>query len=273
MVWLLPCCAATPSAATNSVSSHCLPVANLVAVTGQVSVKPQGKVLKVSPGKLPRSLCAGDEVHTFAGRALIDDGRYSVAVDQFSLAAFSGVGKSTMHKGQALFEVRQRQAAAGVEVKTRLSVIGVKGTRFLVRDRYSEQQKSRQNAQDAVSVALDQGVVEITSTQGPVELYREPAQPRPVLDDYAQYAQAYAQEMAAGIEGERAEFQAYKTQIQGEFVAYVENLQLHAGKELVTQGRVALERAIRKDTVQTIKLLKEWSQVWRAQNPPENVDQ
>mgnify|MGYP001764366401 CR=1 FL=1 len=49
----------------------CKPVAEITAYEGQVSIKPAGKVVKKSPGKAPAALCAGDEVHTFQGKALI----------------------------------------------------------------------------------------------------------------------------------------------------------------------------------------------------------
>ncbi len=220
----------------------CPPVARIVAFDGQVSIKPSGKVLKSSPGVLPRALCAGDEVHTFEGRALINDGRYTATLDHFSVAAFAA-GQAAVTKGQALFEVKKRKAEAGVEVKTRLSVIGVKGTRFLVGD-----------SDDGVSVVLDQGSVEITSTQGPVGLYREKAVSKPPEEDFESYARKHAE----GVAGEQAAFEQYKTQVEREFVAYVENLTLAAGKELVTEGRVAVERNISSASAQAIKALCDW---------------
>ncbi len=224
-------------------SAACPPVAHIVAFDGQVSVKPSGKVLKSSPGALPRALCAGDEVHTFEGRALINDGRYTATLDRFSVAAFASAGQAAVNKGQALFEVKKRKAEAGVEVKTRLSVIGVKGTRFLVGD-----------TDDGVSVVLDQGSVEITSTQGPVGLYREKSVAKPAEENFESYARKHAE----GVAGEQAAFEQYKTQVEREFVAYVENLTLEAGKELVTEGRVAVERNISGASAKAIKALCDW---------------
>jgi hypothetical protein len=226
-----------------SVFAACLPAAKMVSFEGQVSIKPSGKVLKTSPGVLPRVLCAGDEVHTFEGRALINDGRYTVAVDQFSVAAFASAGQAALSKGQALFEVSKRKNETGVEIKTRLSVIGVKGTRFLVGD-----------TKEGVSVVLDQGTVEITSTQGPVALYREKSMTKPAEEDFENYARKHAD----GVAGEQDAFDQYKTQVQREFVAYVENLTLEAGKELVTAGHIAVERKIGSDSAKAIKTLSEW---------------
>jgi len=231
------------SALTSAAMANCQSVAKLVAFEGQVSIKPNSKVLKTSPGALPRSLCAGDEIHTLEGRALINDGRFSVAVDHFSMAIFTGVGKAELNKGQALFEVRKRTAQKGVEVKTRLSVIGVKGTRFLVGDK-----------ETGVSVVLDQGVVDITSTQGPVGLYRETTTSKPVEEDFESYARRHAE----GVASEKSAFEQYKSEVQREFVAYVESLTLEAGKELVTQGRIAVERKISSDAAKSIRSLRAW---------------
>ncbi|MDP2787458.1 MAG: FecR domain-containing protein [Pseudomonadota bacterium] len=230
-------------AISGTASANCQAVAKMVSFDGQVSVKPAGKVLKTSPGALPRTLCAGDEVHTFEGRALINDGRSAVALDRFSVVAFNAAGRAALDKGLALFEVKKRTAEAGVEVKTRLSVIGVKGTRFLVGDK-----------NDDVSVVLDEGVVDIASTQGPVGLYREKTVTRPPDEDY----ESYARRLAEGVAGEQAAFEKYKTQVQREFVAYVENLTLAAGKELVTAGRIAVERDISGESAKAIKSLCTW---------------
>jgi hypothetical protein len=138
---------------------------------------------------------------------------------------------------------------AGVEIKTRLSVIGVKGTRFLVSD---------QN--DSVDVVLDQGVVEITSTQGPIELYRETSTNQPALETFDQYVKQHTE----GIAGEQARFDRYKTQVHREFVAYVENLTLAAGKSLATQGHIAVERRISSNEAQAIEALIQW----RDKNAP-----
>ncbi len=228
---------------TGSSLAECLPVAKLTTVMGQVSIKPAGKVLKIRPGTLPHELCAGDEIHTFEGRAQIHDGRSSVAIDQYSVVAFSAVGKAAVNRGQALFEGRKGKAESGVEVRTRLSVIGVKGTRFLVSD-----------SGDSLSVILDQGQVVITSTQGPMGLYREATAPARSKDDFA----SYTRQLAEGVAGERAAFEQYKTLVDKEFVAYVDSLYLDACREVVTVGNVAVERAISCESARALKSLFDW---------------
>lgn len=226
------------------VLADCQAVAKMVASDGQVSIKPAGKVLKVSPGPLPRPICAGDEVHTFEGRARIDDGRTQVTLDRFSIVAFNGVNKTGLNQGQALFEVKKRKAETGVEVRTRLSVIGVKGTRFLVSDKDA-----------GVAVVLDRGIVDVTSTQGPISLYREtPGTKQTDGDDFEAYLKRKAEAIAAG----QAAFEQYRSTVHREFVAYVESLTLEAGKELVTVGNMAVERAISSEYAQAIQALEGW---------------
>lgn len=229
---------------SGAAQSACVEVAKLTAFEGLVSIKPRGKVLRVSPGPLPRALCAGDEVHTLDGRARISDGRTTLTLDQQSVAAFPAAGSTAMNQGKALFEVRKRGGAEAVAVKTRLSVIGVKGTRFLVGD-------------DAggVSVVLDEGVVDVDSTQGPVGLFREKPVPKTPEEEYAEFAKQHHE----GVEAEQKAFDEYKKQTMREFVAYVESLTLQAGKELVTSGHIAVERDIRPDNANAIKSLKTWA--------------
>jgi len=99
---------------------------------------------------------------------------------------------------------------------------------------------------------MDSGVVEITSTQGPVGLYREnttaPAKTA-VEDDYARFVREREQGVAAlvaereqGVAALAAEYATWKAAREREFVAYVENLQLAARRELLTQTGIAVER-------------------------------
>ncbi|MBI5329802.1 MAG: FecR domain-containing protein [Betaproteobacteria bacterium] len=230
-------------AASAAAQPACDVVASITSYEGQVSIKPARGVLKRSPGQAPSPLCAGDEVHTFAGRALIANGRFSVAVDRDSVALFKGAGLAGLAKGQALYEVQKRRAGQSVHVATRLSVIGVKGTRFLVRDQA-----------EGVSVVLDQGVVDVRSTQGPLGLYREKAAARAQENDF----EAYKRQAQEGVEREKAAFEAYKAQTEREFVAYVENMTLQAGRELAISGHIAVERAIAGESARQLEDLRVW---------------
>jgi len=228
-----------------SAEARCAPVARLTEFVGQVGVRPAGKVARVTPYTVPFPLCEGDEVVTLDGMARLGDGDYTAALDRHSRVRIEAKGAS-LGGGKVLFDVRKQGPASGVQIKTRLSVIGVKGTSFLVSDDGRE-----------LGVAMDSGAVEITSTQGPVGLYREPSNGGAAssTDLQAEYDR-FLREKAAGLAEKAAAFEAYKATTQREFVAYVESLTLAARRELITQGPVAVERDLSADTVATIARLR-----------------
>ena len=229
---------------TNSAFAACPPVANITAFEGQVSIKPAGKVVKKSPGKLPSPLCAGDEVHTFKGKAAIQSIQNDkMTLDDDSVLTIKSAEQAAVKKGQALFDIQKRQAGQGLQVATRLSVIGVKGTRFLVSDK-----------PESVSVALDEGVVDVKSTQGKLGLYREKeVEKKPEMS-----FDSFKREIQEGVEAEKKAFETYKKEIQREFVAYVESITMQAGTELSISGNEATERKTSGNLKREMDDLRNW---------------
>ena len=226
----------------------CQAVANLTQVQGQVSIKPSGKAVRVPPGELPRALCVGDEVLTFEGKAKVSDGRYTAILDRFTTLSVQA-GQPGINKGKVLFDVVKREAASGVEVRTRLSVIGVKGTRFLVSDLAGE-----------VRVAMDRGLVEIKSTQGAVSFYRESADQDgngAARSTQAEF-EAFVKAREMGVAAEVSAFEQHKSATRREFVAYVESLMLAARRELSIRDGMAVESAFGKDSAKDIERLGDW---------------
>lgn len=230
----------------------CKPVAELVAMEGQVSLQPSGKVLRVVPKSLPKALCAGDMVITFQGVARLRQGRMMTTLDHHSSLTIQAKG-NRLDNGQALFDVRPQAKAQGVEITTRLSVIGVKGTRFLVSDR-----------EGTVRIAMDEGDVDIRSTQGAIGLYRESpshAKPDANVGVNAEY-ERYQAERQAGVEAAAKAYEQYALTVEREFVAYVESLHLAARRELTTQltttGAVAVERDMSQDAIRDLDRLRRW---------------
>lgn len=221
----------------------CKPVAEITAFEGQVSIKPAGKVVKKSPGKTPAPLCAGDEVHTFQGKALIAARQDRITLDAESVLTVNPGEQVTIGKGQALFDIRKRQAGQGLQVATRLSVIGVKGTRFLVSDK-----------PEGVAVALDEGVVDVKSTKGKLGLYRE----KEVVKETPMDFEAFKRQVQEGVEAEKKAFEEYKKEIVKEFVAYVESITMQAGTELVIAGGEAVERKTSGRLKSELDELRKW---------------
>lgn len=222
----------------------CPPLAQIMAYEGQVSIKPAGKVVKKSPGKSPTPLCVGDEVHTFQGKVLIHSmSKDVITLDDQSVLTIRSADQAAVSKGQALFDIQKRQVGQGLQVATRLSVIGVKGTRFLVSDK-----------PEGVSVALDEGVVDVKSTKGKLGLFREQEiEKKPEMS-----FDAFKREIQEGVAAEKKAFDEYKKEIQREFVAYVENITMQAGTELTISGNEAVERKTSGNMKGEIDQLRSW---------------
>lgn len=229
--------------ATSAATADCPPVLQIAAFEGQVSIKPAGKVVKKSPGALPSPLCAGDEVHTFRGKALIrSPGKDAITLDADSVLTVASADKAQLDKGQALFDIQKRQVGQGLQVATRLSVIGVKGTRFLVADR-----------PEGVSCALDEGVVDVSSTKGKLGLYREK-----VVEARERSFDDFKREIQEGVAAEKKAFADYKVKVQKEFVAYVESVTMKAGTELTISDGEAVERDSGEKVKAELERLRQW---------------
>ena len=108
-----------------------------------------------------------------------------------------------------------------------------------------------------VSVGLEDGVVDVKSTQGPMGLYREK-----VVKTQAEDFEAFKRQITDGVKKEQDAFEKYKEQTQREFVGYVESVTMKAGTELVISGNTAVERqAAPKDNA-----ARDFMKKWRAED-------
>ena len=108
-----------------------------------------------------------------------------------------------------------------------------------------------------VSVGLEDGVVDVKSTQGPMGLYREK-----VVKAQADDFEAFKRQITDGVKKEQDAFEKYKEQTQREFVGYVESVTMKAGTELVISGNTAVERqAAPKDNA-----ARDFMKKWRAED-------
>lgn len=217
-------------------------LAELIKIEGLVSIKPAGKIVRQTPKKLPFPLCQGDEVHTFSGRALVSDpAKDTIVVDADSVLAIKGRNTLGVNKGNVLFEIQKRTGANPVQVATRLTVIGVKGTRFLV----SDQGKS-------LSVTMDEGVVDVKSTTGSIRFFREKA-----VQEQLEF-ETFKREGQLALETEKKAFETYKENQQREFVGYVRNIELSAGSSLELEPGQAVERQADAKRKVTMSELMSW---------------
>ena len=106
-----------------------------------------------------------------------------------------------------------------------------------------------------VSVGLEEGVVDVKSTQGPLGLYREKAAKPP--EDF----ESFKRQITEGVQKEKEAFEQYKEQITREFVGYVESVTMQAGTELTISGNTAVERrAVPKDNA-----ARDFMKRWRSE--------
>jgi len=112
-----------------------------------------------------------------------------------------------------------------------------------------------------VNVGLEDGVVDVKSTQGPLGLYREKAVKPP--EDF----DSFKRQITEGVQKEKEAFEQYKEQITREFVGYVESVTMQAGTELTISGNTAVERrAVPKDNAAR-DFMKRWRNEGGAQAP------
>jgi hypothetical protein len=211
--------------------AECAPeIARLAAHQGIVKIQKQGNARRLDPQDTTATLCAGDAVFTFAGQAVITlSGGGNVVMDPQTTVRFASDANARLEQGKALFTLQQRGKAQGYSVDTRLSVIGVKGTQFLVQDDASE-----------LAVVLQRGRVEVASLAGEFEHYRAAA-----LSEFEAYRQR-----------EREAFEAYRRQQREEFIGYVKSITLAAGQALAISGAKAVQAEVSAEARRDIERME-----------------
>ncbi|HKJ71273.1 MAG TPA: FecR family protein [Gammaproteobacteria bacterium] len=182
----------------------------VVRVQGPVHVVPaQG--FRQEPAEAGRTLERGDLVLTgdaaTAVLAFRDGSR--VALDGGTKLEVLEPGELRQEGGQAFYRIRKGERR-GRQVRTAFSVIGVKGTGFLVSD-----------TAEAQAVAMAEGEVAVTAPEGRYKLYREKQE-----DAFG----AYRERQRQGLEDYRREFEDYKRRVRREFVEYTRTFSLGAGR-------------------------------------------
>lgn len=192
-------------------------LARLAKVQGTVHVLAEGSIRK-RLGEVGQALAVGDQVLT------LDDGRAVVAFRDGSRVALDGDTKLRLQEGRAVDQGQgqayyrvERRSTQGFQVKTGFAVIGVKGTRFLVRDEGGEGEGAR-------AVAMREGRVGVEALKGEFELYKR--KQRAAFERFKQQR--------------RQEFEAYKERQREEFVGYVRSFELGDGRAVTFDGSKAL---------------------------------
>lgn len=129
-----------------------------------------------------------------------------------------------------------------LEVKTKTSTIGIRGTRFLVTD-----------ISDQNEIGMRKGTISVTSLKGDFEIHRQSER-----DEF----EAMKKEGEAAVNKEKADFDNYKEKVQNEFVEYKHELSLQANRMLSFDGSRVEDHPLNPATIEKMEDLESYAEKW-----------
>lgn len=199
LVWTMPL------NAQDDCSSQKQAIATVITIEGKAKVLSKESITKHRAVKGER-LFEGDKIMTGTAAMVIiklkDDSK--LILDEASELLFLGADRLRQETGEVYYKIKKRVESKGLKVETSFSIIGVKGTEFIV------------NLREKGEVALNEGLIGIESLQAEFELHK-----KKVMQEY----EKYKQEQMDG-------FEAYKSQLEDETISYVKAFDLEAGRVL-----------------------------------------
>lgn len=129
-----------------------------------------------------------------------------------------------------------------LDVRTKASTIGIRGTRFLVTDE-----------KDHSEIGMRKGTISVTSLQGDFEIHKQSEQ-----DEF----EAMKKEGEAAVNKEKADFDAYKDKMHNEFVEYKHELSLDANRMLSFDGNRVEDRPLNPATIKKMENLESYADKW-----------
>jgi len=129
-----------------------------------------------------------------------------------------------------------------LEVRTKASTIGIRGTRFLVTD-----------VSDHNEIGMRKGTISVTSPKGDFEIHKQSEQ-----NEF----EAMKKESEAAVNKEKADFDAYKEKTQNEFVEYKHQLSLGADRMLSFDGNRVEERPLNSAIIEKMENLESYADKW-----------
>jgi len=180
-------------------------VAVIIKVEGKAKILSQESINK-HEAKLGEALYEGDRLLTYAAtNVLVElDDSSSVILAANSELSFIDTNNLKQDTGEIYYKVKARKSTQGLKVQTPFSIMGIKGTEFIV----------EANAEETIS--LNEGIVDIESLKANFELHK-----KQVMKEYKKFK-----------DEQNTAFEAYKDEIKGESVSYVKEFELEAGKVL-----------------------------------------
>ena len=140
----------------------------------------------------------------------------------------------------AVNAVKGKQRA--VEVKTATSVIGIRGTRFLVTD-----------VEGRNEIGMRKGLVSVTSPEGEFEIHKKSAQ-----DEF----EAFKKEGEVAIAKSTREFEDYKSKTQQEFIEYKREFSLAADRMASFDGKRVEDRPLSGESKKDMETFEAYAEDW-----------
>ena len=180
-------------------------VAVIVKIEGKAKVLSK-KSIKKHKAELGEALFEGDTLITYVDtRVLVElDDCSSVILNESSELSFTDVKNLKQASGEVYYKIKTRKSSQGLKVETPFSIMGIKGTEFIV------------DARGKGEIALNEGLVGIESLYANFELHKAK-----VMAEYKRFK-----------DEQNTAFEAYKTELAGETISYVKEFDLEAGKSL-----------------------------------------
>lgn len=216
-------------------------LATIAKKDGQVQIVPKQGFRK-KPAETGQTLRQGDLVLTGEAATAVVAFRESskVALDGGTKLELVDPGEVRQEGGKAYYRLREGNVE-GRQVRTGFSLIGVKGTDFLVSD-----------TEDSQAVAMDDGEVALTAPEGQFKLYQE--KEAEAFESYKEKQRRAAEQFR---ERERKAFERYKDRIQREFLEYTESFALKTGRKATFEGKEATTGPVGDDLKQAMQRLQD----------------
>ncbi|PLX70981.1 MAG: hypothetical protein C0602_02805 [Denitrovibrio sp.] len=135
-----------------------------------------------------------------------------IALDEKSTMTILDKEEFRPWDGKIVFHIKKRGGVSGVKIKLTSTVIGVKGTKFLI---------NAEKDTKTYDIFLKEGLIECTPIEGKFKMYKEV-----VIDEY----EAYVKKMVGELE-------EYVKKLEEEFVEYVDSFLMKPKQAFTVTGK------------------------------------
>ncbi len=190
----------------------------VVKKQGRVKVFQENSLTGTLINHIPWDLFVKDIVKTdFASMAFVRLlGFDKLVLMENSVLYIEGIDRLNFEGGRAVFQIKKRGETAGLKVRVKSVIIGIKGTRFAVT---AEDEK--------LGIYLKDGQLSVKKIVGEFIRYRKKEE---------EAFEEFRREFEEGIRKEREEFEEFKRQTEEEFREFVKEFTLKPGQAVMIVG-------------------------------------